>query len=447
MKRWLLLGFLTLILAKPAAAVSSALARASDDFTAVAERAGHWVVNVSTSKIVRQYFNDPFFGPLWEIPGADRTARQWSLGSGLIVSQDGQILTNAHVVEGADEVKVTLLSGEEFQAQVVGQDESVDLAVLKIRAREPLPAAVLGDSDLVRVGQWAIAIGNPLGFDHSVTVGVISAKGRDNVLGAEGGVRYQNFLQTDASINQGNSGGPLCNIRGEVIGVNAAIVTPNQGSIGIGFAIPINMAKRAIPDLLKRGRVVLPDLGWFLEDLTPQLARAFHLASSKGVLISDVAKGGPAARAGLKSGDLILSAGGRAVLSTAGWKNLLYQYKPGEAIPLVISRNGQTYQVSLVGVETAAYWHGLQVQQNSRAKADQWGLAVAEGVVITGVARNSSAAEAGLAPKDVVLEINDQSVKNLADWKRITEALPDSQETVVRLVRDRSAAYVALRGE
>jgi serine protease Do len=301
------------------------------------------------------------------------------------------------------------------------------------------------------VGQWAIAIGNPLGFDHSVTVGVISAKSRDNVLGEDGGGRYQNFLQTDASINRGNSGGPLCNIHGEVIGINAAIVTPNEGSIGIGFAIPINMAKRAIPDLIKRGRVVLPELGFYKQDLTPPLAKALKLGVSKGVLVTDVAAGGAAAKAGLARGDVIVSAGGHTVNTVSGLNNILYEFKPGEPIPMILMRNGKNYSVNLVGDDprstTATFWHGLQVVENSRDRAASLGLALSSGVVITKVAKRSSSAEAGLMPKDVVLQVNDQPVHKLEDWRRIVEKSPENQEAVLRIVRDRSPAYVLLRGE
>jgi S1-C subfamily serine protease len=277
---------------------SAAVLRASEDFSKVAELADPWVVNISSTQVIRQrypQFWSDFFDQRFMNEG--REYRAQSLGSGFIISKDGQILTNAHVIAGADEIKVRLVTGEEYAAAVLGEDENVDLAIIKINSKKNLIPAVLGDSSKVKVGEWAIAIGNPFGFDHSVTVGVISAKERGNVLGGSG--RYQNFLQTDASINHGNSGGPLCNIKGEVIGVNTAISTPNEGSIGIGFAIPINMVKRAIPDLLKIGRVVTPRLGFFTQDLDARLAAALKLGAKKGVLVSDVIPGQSADKAGL----------------------------------------------------------------------------------------------------------------------------------------------------
>jgi serine protease Do len=454
LKRVLGACLLALALAHPASALSSALVRTSDDFSSVAEKVSRWVVNISSSHLARPVFNDPFLSQFFNMPTEERARH--SLGSGIIFSADGQILTNWHVVENADEVTVRLLSGDEYKATVVGGDENVDLAVLKIHARQPLPTAVLGNSDQVRVGQWAIAIGNPLGFSHSVTVGVISAKGRENVLGEEGAGRYQNFLQTDASINPGNSGGPLCNIRGEVIGINAAIVTTNQnasgmgGSIGIGFAIPINMAKRAIPDLVKRGKVVLPELGFYPQDVTPELARTMRLGSNRGVLITDVAAGGPAAKAGLTRGDVIVAVGGKSVADGTELRNVLYEYKPGETIQLEVLRKGGSMTVTLVGADpraaTNGFWHGLQVVGNSQARASQMGLATPLGVVVSRVAKRSQASEI-LQSGDVILQVNDEPIRTLGDWNKVVDGLPDSRDAYLLVLRDRAQAYVELRGE
>jgi serine protease Do len=447
LKRTLALPLLALALAARAAVPNW-------DFSPVAEKCGPWVVNISTSYLMREvttpFGDDPFFN-FFDMPMQGRTVRRQSLGSGLIISPDGQVLTNAHVVSGADEITVTLWNGESYPAKVLGSDEKVDLAVLSISPKQALNAAVLGDSDTVKVGQWAVAIGIPLGFDHSVTVGVISAKGRTKVFGGDASSRYQNFLQTDASINQGNSGGPLCNVDGEVIGINSAIATPNQGSVGLGFAIPINMVKRSIPDLVRRGRVVAPQFGFFTQDVTPQLAQALRLDAGCGVLVSDVAAGGAAAQAGLLRGDVIVAIGDTSVASAAELKSSLYERKPGEPVLFRVLRKNQPLQLTLVGQDSHAAegdtWHGLQVQANSRALAQEKNLAVAAGVVVAAVAHGSSAEEAGLMPGDVVLELNQKPVRDLAAWRQLSDGLDEDKQAVLRVVRGRQMAYVALRGE
>jgi serine protease Do len=448
------------MLKKPLALLLLALALAARaavpgwDFSAVAEKCGPWVVNISTSHLVREAAPplgaDPFFN-FFDMPLQGRIVRRQSLGSGLVISAEGQVLTNAHVVSGADEITVTLWDGESFPAKVLGSDEKVDLAVLSISPQKPLDAAVLGDSDSVKVGQWAVAIGTPLGFDHSVTVGVISAKGRTKVFTGDDASRYQNFLQTDASINQGNSGGPLCNVAGEVIGINSAIATPNQGSVGLGFAIPINMVKRSIPDLVRRGRVVPPQFGFFTQDVTPQLAQALRLSTGRGVLVSDVAAGGAAALAGLQRGDVIVAIGDTSVASAAELKSTLYERKPGEQVPFEVLRKGQPLQLSLVGQDgrqaTGDAWHGLQVQGNSPAMAQEKGLAVSVGVVVAAVAHGSSAEEAGLMPGDVVLELDQKPVRDLAAWRQLCAGMDEGKDVALRVVRGRQMAYVVLRGE
>jgi serine protease Do len=424
------------------------------DFSSVAEKCGPWVANISTSHLVREsipaFGADPFFN-FFDMPMQGRIVRRQSLGSGLVISAQGQVLTNAHVVSGADEITVTLWNGDSYPAKVLGLDDKVDLAVLSISPQKPLDAAVLGDSDAVKVGQWAVAIGTPLGFDHSVTVGVISAKGRTKVFTGDDASRYQNFLQTDASINQGNSGGPLCNVEGEVIGINSAIATPNQGSVGLGFAIPINMVKRSIPDLVRRGRVVPPQFGFFTQDVTPQLAQALHLSASRGVLVSDVAAGGAAAEAGLARGDVIVAIGDTSVASAAELKSSLYEHEPGEPVPFRVLRKGQPLQLTLVGQDgrqaAGDAWHGLLVQANSPALAQEKGLAVSVGVVVASVAHGSSAEEAGLMPGDVVLELDQKPVRDSAAWRQLCEGMDEGKDAVLRVVRGRQMAYVVLRGE
>ncbi len=430
---------------------SPAVIRAANDFTHVAELADPWVVNISSTRMVRQqlpvFWQDFFAG---DPRGQDRVTKRQSLGSGLVLSADGQILTNAHVVADADEITVRLQNGSEYIAKVIGEDEAVDLAILKIEPKTRLKPARFGDSSKVKIGEWAIAIGNPLGFDHTLTVGVISAKERAGVYA--GGNRYQNFLQTDASINHGNSGGPLCNIKGEVIGINTAISTPNDGSIGIGFAIPINMVKRAIPDLIKAGRVQTPRLGFYTQDIDARLAQALSLESPHGVLISDVAAGGAAEKAGIKRGDVIIQLAKKEIANTSALRTRLYEITPGEPIPLTLKRKGTTIELLIENAKSATVsksdlWHGLRVISNNTQLAQQRGLALAEGVLVTHVTAQSSASKVGIQAGDLLLELNQSRLQDEKDWKKITRRVDERDQAVLLLVRGRQSAYVALPGE
>ncbi len=432
---------------------SPALIRAAEDFSRVAERANRWVVNINTTQYVRQRIN-PFWQDFYGFDpfgGGGRTYKRQSLGSGFIYSADGLILTNAHVVAGADEILVRLEDGSEAAATVVGEDAGVDLALLKIDAKKALPVAPLGDSSKVRVGEWAIAIGSPLGFDHTLTVGVISAKERTNIFSGEGAARYQNYLQTDASINHGNSGGPLCNIRGEVIGMNTAISTPNDGSIGIGFAIPVNFIKRSVPDLLRSGKVVAPRLGFFTQDLDARMAKALKAPGKGGVLVTDVASGGAAEKAGLKRGDLILSLNAKAVANTAELRTRIYEADPNANLVIIVWREGQRVGLQVAPSQLQAQptqgWHGLSVVDNNRSVAAKRGLALSDGVVVVEVAQGSSADRIGVQPGDALLELNQQRIDSLETWNRLTRALDDGQEAVVLLLRGRQSAYVVLPAE
>ena len=269
------------------------------------------VVNISTvskKKLVQPFIEiSPFFGDLFEeMPSRPRYRKESSLGSGFIINKDGYIITNDHVVRDAESIQVKLSNETIYDAKIVGSDPKSDIAVIKINAKEPLPVAVLGDSDKLQVGQWAIAIGNPFGLDRTVTVGVVSATGRSN-MGIE---TYENFIQTDASINPGNSGGPLLNVNGEVIGINTAIVAAGQG---IGFAIPVNMAKQIVEQLIKKGSVTRAWLGVAIQPVTEDIAASFGLKKARGALISDVMAGSPAEKAGLKQGDILVTFDGKEI--------------------------------------------------------------------------------------------------------------------------------------
>jgi serine protease Do len=431
---------------------SAAVIHAAEDFSKVAELADPWVVNISTTQIIHQrypQFWSDFFNQ--DFMNQGREVRRQTLGSGIILSADGQIVTNAHVVADADEIKVRLVSGDEYPATVLGEDENVDLAVLQIHPKGALDPAILGDSSLVKVGEWAIAIGNPFGFDHSVTVGVISAKERSNVLGESGQGHYENFLQTDASINPGNSGGPLCNIEGEVIGINTAISTPSEGSIGIGFAIPINMVKRAVPDLVKNGHVVTPHLGFYTQDLDEPLAAALKLGNQKGVLVADVVAGQPADLAGLKRGDLITSFDGKSVMSTADLTTRLFEIKPGDVLPVQILRKGLHIELNITTSASpeneGQSWHGLQVEENNLDKARTLGLGIARGMIINRVGKGSSAEKIGLNPGDVIVELNQQRVDTKEEWNKITSQTQEDVDAIILIVRRQQSAYVVLPAE
>ena len=318
-------------------------------FVKVAEGVTPAVVNISTvgkerspSHLFRPFGNDPFFRDFFDrfFEGFPKAKRQMSLGSGVIIDKGGYILTNNHVVKDADEITVKLANKKEYKSRVVGIDPKTDLAVIKVNADEDLPVAVLGDSDALKVGEWALAIGNPFGLDHTVTVGVISATGRSDV----GIATYENFIQTDASINPGNSGGPLLNIKGEVIGINTAIIASGQG---IGFAIPINMAKKVIDDLIKRGKVTRGWLGVGIQPLTPELAKSLGLSLEEGVLINRVMPKSPAEAAGLKEGDVITSVDGKKITDSRQLQRMVAELEVGRVIELGLLRDGKPLRVKL----------------------------------------------------------------------------------------------------
>ncbi|MBI2116888.1 MAG: Do family serine endopeptidase [candidate division NC10 bacterium] len=313
-------------------------------FVRVAELVSPAVVNISTvtsgkgrppTELFRPFGNEPFFRDFFDrfFEGMPRR-RQTSLGSGVIIDKGGLILTNNHVVKDADEITVRFANKQEAKGKVVGTDPKTDLAVIRVTTKEDLPVVALGNSDTLHVGEWAIAIGNPFGLDHTLTVGVISATGRSEV----GIAAYENFIQTDASINPGNSGGPLLNIRGEVIGINTAIVASAQG---IGFAIPVNMARKVMEDLVKKGKVTQGWLGVGIQSLTPELAKSFGVGGDEGILVNQVMPKSPAEAAGLKTGDLILSVDGKPAKDPRQLQRIIAEAEIGKSIELIILREKQ----------------------------------------------------------------------------------------------------------
>jgi len=410
------------------------------------------VVNISTvskKKVVQPFFEiSPFFGDFFqEMPATPRYRKESSLGSGFIINKDGYIITNDHVVRDAESIQVKLSNETIYDAKVVGSDPKSDIAVIKINAKEPLPVAVLGDSDKLQVGQWAIAIGNPFGLDRTVTVGVVSATGRSN-MGIE---TYENFIQTDASINPGNSGGPLLNVNGEVIGINTAIVAAGQG---IGFAIPVNMAKQIVEQLIKKGSVTRAWLGVAIQPVTEDIAASFGLKKAKGALISDVMAGSPAEKAGLKQGDILVTFDGKEIKDARQLQLAVAEAPVGKQVVAEIYRDGRLQKITLQlasgesaaakqprPAKTAASWLGLDVDELPRSKAHSR----ISGVIVTAVDPESSAAESGIQRGDIIISVNQRKTGNLDEY---AAAMKDAEKrgSVALLVRRGNASiYFALK--
>jgi serine protease Do len=390
-----------------------------------------------------------FFGQM------PRQYKQRGLGSGVIVSSDGYILTNNHVVGHADEIHVTLLDKREFTAKVVGKDPKTDLALIKINTNQPLPAASLGDSNVTEVGDWVVAIGSPFGFNLTVTSGIVSAKGR-----ALGG-NYDNFIQTDASINPGNSGGPLFNTAGEVIGINTAIYSSTGSNAGIGFAIPIDIAKDVMRQLKDRGRVVRGWLGVEIQEVTPALAQSFGLAAPTGALVAGVQKDGPAAKANIQRGDIIIRFNGETVHDEHELPEMVASTALNKAVPVEVIRGNKhitltaTIQelkdeqvASAKGDESPGTSWGMQVQDMTPEIASELHTPNAKGVVIRNVRPDSAAAEAGLQAGDLVLEIDHKKVGSADDFADMAKAAQKDKKSALLLVqRGSSTLYTVINPE
>jgi serine protease Do len=358
----------------------------------------------------------------------------------VVVDPRGYILTNNHVVENAAEILVRLSDDRKFKAVLVGRDERTDLAVLKLEnPTGPLPVADLGDSDKLRVGQWAIAIGNPFGLDRTVTAGIISATGRTRV----GVATYEAFIQTDASINPGNSGGPLLNLDGRVVGINTAIVSSGQG---IGFAIPINMARDIMTQLINRGRVVRGWLGVVIQELDPELAASFGVKEKGGVLVADVMKDGPGAAAGIRPGDVIVDFGGAAIRDVPDLQKRVAAVEPGRPTPLTVVRERKSLTLSvkvgeqptddaIAAAEAGDEILGLTVEPLTPETARQHRLSARSGLLVTQVAPGSAGAAAGIKPGDALLEVNRRAVSDAAAFKEVVAALKPGESVPVYLQR------------
>ena len=401
----------------------------------------------------RRFFGDQFGG---QMPNRQfNTPRQHGLGSGVIVTKDGYILTNNHVVDNAEEVKVTLQDGREFTAKVIGRDPKSDIAVIKIDAKD-LPTVPMADSDKVQVGDIVLAIGNPFGVGQTVTTGIVSATGRGN-LGIED---YEDFIQTDAAINPGNSGGPLVDVEGRLIGINTAIFSRSGGNQGIGFAIPSDLARNVMDSLIKYGHVSRGYLGVMIQDVTPALAKEFKLKDTTGALIGDVVPKGPADKAGLKDGDVVLNYNGKEVTDSRHLKLAVGETKPGTTVPVKILRDGATRTLEVTVQQLPG---SEQLAQNNTPNSNDNGtlngvtvsdldqqtrqeLKVPEnvkGVVITDVQPDSPAADAGLKQGDVIQEINRHPVKTAEEAVRLTENTKD-KVTLLRIWSNGGSHYAVV---
>lgn len=433
-------------------------------FTELVKRVGPEVVNISTTKVIkrgpmmrhfgnegpwRDFFGDDFFERFFgQIP---RERKQRSLGSGVIIDpQKGYILTNNHVIAGADEITVRLDDGKEYSAEVVGRDPKTDLALIKTKNALDVDAgAPLGDSDKVEIGEWVMAIGNPFGLERTVTVGILSAKGR--VIGAG---PYDDFLQTDAAINPGNSGGPLFNMQGEVIGINTAIVATGQG---IGFAIPINMAKDLLPQL-EKGKVTRGWLGVSIQEVTEEIAKSFKLKDAKGALVAEVMEDTPAERGGMERGDIIISFDGKEVETPNELQRIVAGTAPDKKVKVKIIRDGKaetlTVKVGTMPEEITEEEKaittdlGLTVQTLTPDLAEQFNWSRDEkGVLITGVDPSGAGAEAGLRRGDLIKEIDRQEVETTEDYKRIIGKTKKGESVLFLIKRGTRTFYTTLTPE
>jgi serine protease Do len=417
------------------AAVPSTLQSLSDEFARIAERVKPSVVSVSTATeaiLVNPY--DLYRGRPSRM---ERREVPRGMGSGIVL-EGGYILTNHHVVEGADAITVKLADGRKLAAKVVGADPQVDLAVLKVDAKERLVPAALGDSDRTRVGDWVVAVGNPFGLEQSVTAGIISAKGRSDV----GITDYADFIQTDAAINPGNSGGPLVDLEGRVIGVNTAILSQSGGYQGIGFAIPINMARTIMQGLVAEGRVRRGYLGLHVQELTPEIASVLGAAAGKGVLVAHVEPGSPAAQAGLQARDVVLRFNGNDVDGAHRLSNLIKTSPVGQEVELAVlrDRRERAFRVKLEAAPAPAQAEesaGMRVATLDPATAQALGLpSNMQGAVVVRVAPSGGAARAGLREGDVIVAVNRKSIRSAKAFEEAIAALPSGAKVLLEVIRD-----------
>jgi len=435
-----------------------------DSFSELVKKVKPSVVYISAVKVIKgmRGFHHPFEGPsdpndsfreFFERFFGDQTPRdfrQRSLGSGFIIDKDGYILTNNHVVEQTDEIRVTLADGKEVSADIVGRDPKTDLALIRIETDEGLDSLTLGDSDNLEVGDWVVAIGNPYGLGNTVTAGIVSYKSRNIGAGP-----YDDFIQTDAAINPGNSGGPLLNTAGEVIGINTAIFSQSGGSIGIGFAIPINMAKDLLPQL-KAGKVVRGWLGVMIQKITPELKDKLKLKDEKGALVADVTPDSPAHKAGIERGDVIVSFDGKEIVEMKDLPYIVGATPVGKKVTVDVIRKGEKKSFKIrVGelkeegeteeAEERETNLGMIVEELTPQLARNLGLSETSGLVVAQVQSNSPAAEAGLRQGDLIVEIDQTEIATLSEFYQIMKKFKKGDTILFLVRRDNSTLYLTLK--
>jgi serine protease Do len=433
-------------------------------FSDLAEEASPAVVNIRTVKIVksrgkagRPFGKDPFskdhpmkdFFDRFFGPEQHPDFKQRSLGSGFIIDSSGYVVTNNHVVEDADKIKVFLRNEKEYDAQIVGRDANTDIALIKIMSDDNFPVVQLGDSDELKVGQWVVAIGNPFGLGHTVTAGIVSAKGR--VIGSG---PYDDYIQTDASINPGNSGGPLLNMQGRVVGINTIIIAGGQG---IGFAIPINLAKEVVSQLQDSGEVTRGWLGVSIQDLPKDLADYFGIEDRQGVLIADVVAGDPADKAGIRAQDIVLEINGEKIKDSHALLKKVANLKVGEIAKLKVLRDGKTkvFDVKVAKrddakivahkkPETIKSDLGIKVSDLSPEISNQFNISDTEGVVVVGLESEGKGAEAGIHTGDIVKGINQKEIRNLKDYNRVMGKLKDG-DAIAFLIKRHNFGFIVIK--
>ncbi|MGE5303258.1 MAG: DegQ family serine endoprotease [Alphaproteobacteria bacterium] len=433
------------------------------DFVVLAKKLKPIVVNISSTQVSEaagpQEFGNPFgeddpFNDFWRRffggPVPRGPQRQRSLGSGFIIDADGSILTNNHVVENAQKIVVKLADDQEYEAKVIGRDPKTDIAIIRINAKTSLPTAALGDSDRLEVGEWVVAIGNPFGLDSTVTSGIVSAKGRHIGQGP-----YDNFIQTDASINPGNSGGPLINLKGEVIGINTAIFSRSGTNIGIGFAIPINLVKELLPQLRGKGRVTRGYLGVLIQKVTPDIAESLGMDKGYGALVANVSKDGPAERAGVKVGDVIVEFDGKEIKDSGDLPIIVARTPVDKKVRMKVLRDkkevvlnvsvGELKEEEVAAAVPEKGELGMTVQRLTPQIAESLGLEKADGVVVTAVEPASAADEAGIRRGDVILEVDRKPIRNLDEYRKSIAGIRKGKGVLFLVRRGESTLFLALK--
>ncbi len=430
------------------------------NFSNLAEKVRPGVVNIQVVKKVKNVdfgfrgnpfgeqnpFGD-FFGPFFRGTPPAGEYKQQGVGSGFVINQDGYILTNNHVVEDTDQIKVKLTNGKEYEGKVVGRDPKTDLALVKIERASDLHPLKLGNSEDLKVGSWVVAIGSPFGLEQTVTAGIVSAKGR--VIGSG---PYDNFIQTDASINPGNSGGPLVNMSGEVVGINTAIIPNGQG---IGFAIPINTAKEIVPQLEEKGHVTRGWLGVSIQEVTPALAKSFDLKEKQGALVAQVVSGGPAEKAGIEQGDVILGFDGKEIAESKDLPRIVASTPVGKTVTVKLLKNGKVVdrqvkmgemeeKVDISNLPSSHKTLGIVVQNLTPEIARELGVKRDAGIVVTQVEPGSPAADAGIQTGDVIQQVNRKPVKNVEDFVQKVEKAKDQDNILLFLQRGQNNLFAAV---